>query len=171
MRSDRVIREIEFGPARQRIIPGSVGLGTIWHLTVSQTSQMILVSGLSQRKGECGTFEIDPETGTTRTLLAGAYPNCGGGGGAVSPDGKRALTYAGKMLSLIEFETGVVQAITGVGGIGLKEITWSGDVTWSPDGRWISAILDHGKILLIDSQDTSRRKNLGYSVGGRVVWS
>jgi hypothetical protein len=164
------IRKIEFGPLRQSILPGSVGFGAIWHLTVSQPSGRIFISG--QGKVGCGTFEIDPETGNVRTLLAGAYPDCGGGGGAISRDGKRALTYAGKELSVIELESGTARPIKGVGvRLSLKDVTSSGKVTWSPDGAWISVILDDNKILLIDSADGSRRRNLGSSVGGPLVWS
>lgn len=165
-------KEIKFGPLRERIVPGTDGFNAIWHFTVSQPSGKIFISGLLPKMGECGTVEVDPSSGTTRTVLAGTYPNCGGGGGAVSPDGKRALTYAGSELSVIDLETRVVRPIKNVGGgIGLKEVRMRGQINWSPDGSWISAILDQDKILLIDASDTSRRKRLGSSHRGFVVWS
>jgi len=169
-RFEEGIRKIEFGPPRQSVLSGSVALGAIWHLTVSQPPGRIFVSG--QGKGGCGAFEIDPEAGTVRTLLVGAYPNCGGGGGAISRDGKRALTYDGKELGVIDLESGTARPIKGVGaGLNVKDVTSSGKATWSPDGAWISVILDGGKILLIGSVDTSRRRNLGSSSSGPLVWS
>jgi DNA-binding beta-propeller fold protein YncE len=113
------IRKIEFKPVRQTVVPGSVGLGTIWHLTVSQPSSRIFVSGISQNgdKTECGTYEIDSDAGTLRTLRAGAYTDCAGGGGAISPDGKRLLSYLGNELSLVDLNTGAVKVIKGVGGV------------------------------------------------------
>jgi hypothetical protein len=44
-------------------------------------------------------------------------------------------------------------------------------VAWSPDGRWISAIKDDGRIVLIDSDDTERRRDRGPAGGGPVEWS
>jgi len=171
-RSGEALREIQFGPLRERIVLGTDGFDAIWHFTVTQPSGQIFISGKLPKMGECGTVEVDPSSGTTRKVLAGAYPDCGGGGGAVSPDGKHALTYAGNELSVIDLETRAVRPIKNVGGgIGLKEVTWGGQVAWSPDGRWISAMIDQDKILLIDASDTSRRRRLGSSHRGFVVWS
>lgn len=170
-RTIEAFKEIQFGPLRERIVPGTSGFRAIWHVTISRPLGKIFISGQSHEKGECGTFEVDPSTGTTRKLLSGDYRDCGGGGGAVSQDGKRAIGYVDQELIVTTLETGAVQAIKGIGGIGLSEVTWSGEVTWSPDGRWITVILDHDKILLIDATDTSRRRRLGSSHRGFVVWS
>jgi WD40 repeat protein len=173
-RSSDGIRKIEFKPERQSIIPGSVGLGPIWHLTVAQPSGRIFVSGISGsgRKADCGTFEIDLNAATFRTLLAGLYPDCGGGAGDISPDGKRVLRFSGKELSVVDLETGDVRAIKGVGrGLSQEQVTWSRKIVWSPDGRWISAILSHNKIVLIDATNMSQRRNLGASGNGPVEWS
>jgi WD40 repeat protein len=171
-RSAQGLKEIQFGPLRERSVPGTEGFDAIWHFTVSQPSGKIFISGKLPKMGECGTVEVDPSPGTTRKVLAGAYPDCGGGGGAVSPDGKRALTYAGNELGVIDLESRAVEPIRNVGGgIGLRGVTWGNQVAWSPDGRWISAIIDQGKILLIDASDTSRRRRLGSSGRGFVVWS
>ena len=168
------ISRIEFKPARQSVIRGSVGLGAIWHLTVSQPSGRIFVSGFAQggRKAGCGTFEIVTNVGTLRTLLAGDYPDCGGGGGDISPDGKRILSFSGNELTVVDLDTGDVQAIKGVaGGLSQREVTWSGNVIWSPDGKWITAILDQSRIILIDAANTTRRRNLGASGNGPIEWS
>lgn len=168
------IRKIEFNPARQSVIPGSVGLGAIWHLTVSRPSGTILVSGISEKGGNagCGTYEIDPDAGTLRTLRAGAYPNCAGGGGAISPDGKHILSSTGEELSVIDLSTGAVEVVEGLGaGLAQRDVTWRSEVSWSPDGRWIAAILNHSRIVLIDAADTSKRRNIGAAGNGPLEWS
>ncbi len=171
-RSAQGLKEIQFSPLRERIVPGTEGIDAIWHFTVSQPSGKIFISGLLPNVGECGTVEVDPSSGATRKLLAGAYPDCGGGGGVVSPDGKRALTYAGNELSVIDLESRAVEPIRNVGGgIGPRGVTWGNQVAWSPDGRWISATTSQGKILLVDASDTSRQRRLGSSDRGFVVWS
>jgi hypothetical protein len=90
--SDGILK-VEFQPATRNVVPGTIGLGTIWNLTVSQPSGRIFVSGISKTVGQCGTFEIDPRAGVFKTLLLGPFPDCGDGGGTVSPDGKRILCY------------------------------------------------------------------------------
>jgi hypothetical protein len=164
------IIKIEFKPPRQGVVPGSAGLGSIWHLTVSQPGGQIFLSGIDKSLSGCGTFEIDPDAGTFRTLLAGAYPDCGGGGGAISPDGKRVLSHVGQELSVRDLETSSNEVIHGIsGGPSKYDGTWPYKANWSPDGRWISTIL-RDRVVLIDATNTSRRRNLGH---GRVpvMWS
>ena len=157
------IIKIEFKPTRCSVVQGSVGLGPIWFLSISQQPDRIFASGWSKRRGigECGAFEIDPGAGTFRTLRAGVYPDCGGGGGDISRDGKRALGHQGDHLSLLDLETGAAHSL----GTDLK------DGVWSPDGRWIAATSDADRIVLIDATDTGRRRNLGSSGGARLHWS
>src|SRR6266404_4349259 len=83
--SDAIIK-IDFKPTRHSLVQGSVGLGTIWYLSISQQSDRICASGWSKRQGmaECGAFEID--TGTLRNLRVGLHPDCGGAAGDISPD-------------------------------------------------------------------------------------
>jgi hypothetical protein len=164
------IIKIEFKPARQSLVPGSAGLGTIWHLTISRPGGQIFLSGIDKNLRRCGTFEIDPDAGTFRTLLVGAYPDCGGGGGAISPDGKRVLSHVGEELSVRNLETDSNEVVHGIpGGPSQSDGTWPYKATWSPDGRWISTIL-RDRIILIDATDTSRRRNLGHG-SVPVVWS
>lgn len=167
------IIKVEFKPVRQSLVRGSIGLGTIWHLTVAQPSGRIFVSGVTKSPSEgCGTFEIDPDAGTLRTLRLGTYPDCGGGGGAISPDGKRLLSYEGKELSLIELETGAIHVIKGMrGGPDQADVIWFSRADWSPDGRWISVTPFNKGLVLIDATDTSRRKTFGSSGGAPAVWS
>jgi hypothetical protein len=164
------IIKIEFKPPRQSLVPGSAGLGTIWHLTVSQPGGRIFLSGIDRNRSRCGTFEIDPDAGTFRTLLGGAYPDCGGGGGAISPDGKRVLGHVGKELSVRDLETGSNEVVHGIpGGPSKNDGTWPYKATWSPDGRWISTIV-RDRVILIDVTNTSRRRNLGHG-SVPVMWS
>jgi hypothetical protein len=157
-----VIIKIEFMPARQSAVQGSAGFGPIWFLTPSPQLGKIFVSGWSKRrgKGECGAFEIDPDTGSFRTLREGIYPDCGGGVGPISPDGKSILSHHGNRLNLLDLKTGAADQL----GAGLE---WA---TWSPDGRWIAA-WGVGRIILIDATNTSRRISLGSSGDNDVRWS
>jgi WD40 repeat protein len=169
------IIKIEFRPTRQSTVRGSSGFGSFSSLVVLPPPRGILISGFSKLagNGECGTFEIDPEAGTFRTLRAGIYPECGGGGGAISPDGKYGLHFGMTIdsdvkkrshLSLVDLETGAVQAIgNGISG-----------ATWSPNGRWIGAVQngsDGGSVVLIDANSTKRRRNLGRTESSAVAWS
>jgi hypothetical protein len=67
------IRKIEVKPTRQSIVPGTAGVGAIWHLNVSQPSGSIVVSGMASklRGAECGTFKIDLDSEGPRKLLTG----------------------------------------------------------------------------------------------------
>jgi hypothetical protein len=137
---------------------------------VTQPAGRIFVSGINKGQGGCGTFEIDPDAGTLQTLLAGAFPDCGGGGGAISPDGKRVLSHAGQELSVRDLETGSIEVIKGIpGGPNQYDVTWPFKATWSLDGRWISTIV-RDRVILIDATNTSRRRNLGPG-SVPVVWS
>jgi WD40 repeat protein len=166
------VTKIELKPPRQSIVRGTAGIGTIWHLTASQRSGTMFVSGIvnTPRGTECGTFKIEPETETPRKLLTGTFPECGGGGGEVSPDGSQVMGYSGGDLCMIDLTSGAVQAVRGLKGLTRDDVTWKGQVAWSPDGQWIAATLDH-RIILIDAKDPSKRKRLGSSGDGRVVWS
>jgi len=157
------IIKIEFNRTRISIVPGSIGLGNIVSLIESPQSGKIFVSARRMKDGvmECGDFEIDPKTGTLRPLRIGAYPDCGG---PISPDGKHELNVAGDQLGLRDLASGVLEVV----GKGFRA------AAWSPDGRWIAAVMGvHGSgrgLLLIDSNDTSKRKKLG-SGDGQPVWS
>lgn len=163
------ITKIEFKPVRQVIIPGSVGLSTIWNLAVLKPMGRIFVFGWSKTvgTGECGTFEIDPGSGTLNILRVGILPDCGGGGGPISPDGKRILRSPrsrGNYLGMLDLATGLVQPI----GIGMS------GATWSPDGRWIAAIQGPSgasSVVLIDATNTSQRRNLGRTDDSQAQWS
>ncbi len=166
------IIKIEFQPLRKSIVDGTAGFSTIWNMAVLPSGR-IVVSGISKIRGECGTFEIDPIAGKERTLLAGPFPDCGGGGGAISPDGRRVVSYSGKELSIIDLGDGAVTRINGIpaGQLSHSDVTWSHKASWSPDGKWISVFLKNRDILLLDASDTSKRTNLGPSEGPPAVWS
>jgi len=178
----RGIIKVEFNPLRQEIIPGSSEVSSIWSLTVVRESGHVFVSGLAARGG-CGTFEIDPRAGTVRTILAGPLPHCGGGGGAVSPDGKRIAKYKDGKLELADVKGGAVRVIGGFGEsmtgggpgpghLDWADINWMYRAGWSPDGRWISLATRGDRIVLIDSGSLERRRNLGPSVGQvSMAWS
>jgi hypothetical protein len=158
------IIKIEFNRARISIVPGSTGLGNVASLIESSQSGKIFVSARRMNDGamECGAFEIDPKAGALRPLRIGAYPDCGG---PISPDGKRELNLAGDQLILRDLANGGAEIILGKGFRA---------AAWSPDGRWVAAVTgDHGSsrgLLLIDSNNTSKRRKLGWG-DGQPVWS
>jgi hypothetical protein len=165
------ITKIEFRPVRKTIVPGTEGFRTIWNLTVL-SSGLILVSGNSKIRGECGTFEIDPIAGKARSLLAGPFPGCGGGGGAISPDGTWVLSYSREYLSIVNLRDQTIHSIDGIPGRAVhSDVTWPHNATWSPNGKWISVTLKNRDILLVDTSDTSKRKNLGTTDGPPAIWS
>jgi hypothetical protein len=155
-------------PPRRSIVRGTSGFSAVWHFTLSQ--DRILISGILKTQGgvECGTYEIAPHSESPRKLLAGAFPDCGGGGGEVSPDGKRALGHSGGHLALIDVETGALQIIPGLKGLTREDVTWKGQAVWSPDGKWIAAFHE-GSVTLVELK-TSRLRKLGRA-SGLVGWS
>jgi WD40 repeat protein len=155
---DALIR-VEFSPVRQSPVPGSGGLGDIYSLTLSPRSGRIFVSASGGKDHHCGVYEIDPDAGTHRPLRVGDGPNCRGGMGSVSPDGKEVLSGDRDHLNVLDLETGARKPLgTGTG-------------SWSPDGRWI-AVATRGRIDLIDANNLSHRKKLGASgVDDHLIWS
>jgi WD40 repeat protein len=156
------IYKIEFKPSRFSVVPGSIGTGEVWCLAVSSVSGRITLSGKSWALDSTGVFEIDPAAATSMVLAPGTASGCGGKGGFMSPDGKRAITNDAKQLRLVVLRTGASTAIKGT----------SADTqsVWSPDGRWIATVRG-GRIGLIDADDPTRSRGLGRSGDGPLVWS
>jgi hypothetical protein len=135
----------------------------MWHLTILGPSGRIFVSGtVGTPEGfECGTYEIGPEADTPRKLLGGVYPDCGGGGGEVSPDGKSVLGHSGEFLCVTDLATGSARIIKGFG---------KGSVAaWSPDGKWIAVIRD-GRVILVDP-NTFKLRKIGGGGNLSIHWS
>jgi len=152
------IYKIEFHPIRATVIPGSAGMGMVQCLTVSPSSGRIIVSSLSL---DGGILEIDPVAATNRRLPNGQPSSCGGAGGFLSPDGKRAIRKNGNQLDLVDVWTGASRAIA--------PANIDTSCTWSPNGQSIACVVN-GEITAIDASDPSRRRNLG-KVIGPVEWS
>ena|SRR5579863_994803 len=150
------IEEVEFQAVRERVIPGSIRTGEVRCLSVSPSSHRIVFSGWSWSQGTGGVFEIDRDAGTIRELPASLPSFCGG------PDGKPALEHAGKQLGLVDQGTGSVQTIKSIGADASCE--------WAPDGRWIVCV-NNRRLVLVDSSDPSRPRDLGTSGSGPVAWS
>jgi hypothetical protein len=160
------IVEIDLRSTVQHVVPGSVGLHTVWYLTLV-APEKIVASGWSKSFGECGTFELLLGSGTFRPLRVGRFPDCGEAGGPISPDGRRVLCSTRSQpgeLKILNIETAEVLAL----GSGLT------GAAWSPDGRWIGALegsSESRSIVLIDTADTSVRKRLGRSSDSQIRWS
>jgi WD40 repeat protein len=157
------VARIDLKPAHRSIVRGTSGFTAVWHLTLTQPSGRIFVSGSLRTSGgvECGTYEIDPDAERPRKLLAGAFPDCGAGRGETSPDGRRVLGYAGGFLCVTDLATGASQLIRGLKGVS--------EGAWSPDGKWIGAIRD-GIVFLVDPK-TFRLKKIGKASEGSIEWS
>jgi WD40 repeat protein len=147
------IYKIEFHPARASVVPGSAGLGMVQCLTVSPSSGRLIVFSRSLNGG---IFEIDPATATNRRLPDGLPSSCGGTGGFLSPDGKRAIRNSGKQLDLIDVETGASRVIKGLGA--------DATCNWSPNGQRIECSGD-GEIAVIDPSEPFRRRTFQGSLG------
>ena len=126
-----------------------------------------MVSGWSKEpgRGECGTYGIDPKTGRSEAILIGTYPSCGGAAGDVSPNGQSLLSYSSGELRVVDLRTGRSQLIGMADGVG----------TWSPDGKWIAALLKRGGasgLVLVDAMNIAKRRMLGRApTSGYPVWS
>lgn len=156
------IYQMGFEPVRESLIPGSMGMGEVWCLAVSQPTGMIVVAGWSWTAMKGGVFEIDPNTATRRPLPIDAASGCGGDGGVLSPDGKRAIIKDGSQLALRALNKGTTSKIKGT--------NMDMQTAWSPDGRWIAAV-GKGSITLIDGDDLEHSRGLGGSGDGGFVWS
>jgi hypothetical protein len=162
----------ELKTLRETIIPGTSGFSSIWSLRIVEKTGRVIISGMSA--GECGSFEVDPAAGSRTALLAGAYPVCGGGGGVPAPDGRLAVRHLRGSLQVVNLRNGSARRVTGFDGRPSPDdfAWWLHRVDWSPDGRWISVVDNNGRIVLLDSDDLSRRKYLGGSSGNApVYWS
>lgn len=153
---------------RQSIVRGTSGFSAVWHFTMS--GDRIFVSGILNIEGrvECGTYVIAPDSESPLKLLAGAFPDCGGGGGEVSPDGRTVLSHAGGDFALVDLESGKPQIVRGLRELKRDDVTWKGQAAWSPDGQWIAAFRD-GSVVLVDVK-TSRLRKIGRA-SGLIGWS
>ena len=181
--TEQGIMKVGLKPLRTEIVAGTSGvMGSIWSLTTLKQSGYIFVSGRAA-KAECGTFKVDLNAGTMRSILSGPLPRCGGGGGAVSPDGMRMVRYSEGNLELTELESGAVRRIGGFGGgtkwdavrpeaMDFAEFDWMHRASWSPDGTWISVVDKRYRIVLIDAGNFDRRRVLGAAVRfSSAAWS
>jgi hypothetical protein len=152
------LKELQFNPVRERVVPGSVGLGNILNLTVSREPGKFLVSASLIRSGtwECGIFEIDSDVGTFRPLRVSRPPDCGG---PISPDGKTEIHTSGNNVSLLDLATGSSISIG-------TDMQWP---MWSPDGRWIAAVVREEGVI-IDPRNPSEKRHLG-KADGPMIWS
>jgi hypothetical protein len=156
------IYKVQFRPPRQGLVPGSVGVGELWCLAVSRATGVITLSGMSWALNRSGVFRIDPRTATSRAAPSGSPSACGGSGGVMSPDGGRAVVPDGGQFGLEVMKTGAIRLIKGA-GTGAQS-------SWSPDSRWIAVVLD-GSATLVDASDVTRRRRLGSTGHGPLIWS
>jgi hypothetical protein len=172
VQTDRGILKILLGSLDQDLIPGTQDLASIWSLTVVRRDGRLFVSGIAG--GRCGTFEIDGHSREPVPVLAGRYPQCGGGGGVVSPDAMQEVRKTQVGLRVTDLRTGASRVIRGFesGGKFDDFALWLHRLAWSPDGRWISVVDDNGRIILCDADSLTSKRYLGRSFGrAPVQWS
>ena len=156
------IYKVEFQPARERVVPGSVGTGEVTCLSESRSSEKIIFAGWSWSHENGGVFEIDPITATRQLLPMGSASICGGSGGILSPDGGHAVKVVGKGRGLLDMKTGVVRA--------LKGTNQDTRCSWSPDSKRVACVQE-GKVSLLDADALSHPRNLGSAGQIPVEWS
>jgi hypothetical protein len=151
--SPKGLIEIEFKPTRARIVPGSTDFA-IDGITTSVLLNRIFLHGSHTSHGnEYGIFELDPSTGASKTLLL--VPDAFSG--TVEDRRRRPMRIENP-------NSGTVETI----GHGLR------GPAWSPDGKWMAAVLDtdgSNKVVLIDANDKSRRRILTSTEDGTFQWS
>jgi len=131
---------------RQSIVRGTSGFSAVWHFTTSENR--IFVSGILNVEGrvECGTYVVAPDSEIPLRLLAGTFPDCGGGGGEVSPDGTLVLSHSGGDLALVDLKSGKPQIVRGLRDLKRDDVTWKGQGAWSPPSAtaaWSWLMLRH----------------------------
>jgi hypothetical protein len=159
--------KIEVHPARVTEVPGTGSLGFVRCLSVPDPSRLILRVSPNLMEAP-RTLEISTDTGAKRQLPTDEPSVCMDLGASVpprgflSPDGKRTVTNTGTDAHIVTLQSASAQTI--------RQSSASTYWTWSPDGRWVAGIVN-GDIILVDSNDTPRAKDLGTSGDGSIMWS
>jgi WD40 repeat protein len=151
--SPKGLIQIEFKPTRASVVPGSTDFGISGLTTSVRLNRIFLYGWHTSHSHEYGIFELDPNTGASKTLLL--VPDAFSG---TVEDRRR------RPARIVNPTSGTVETL----GHGLR------GPAWSPDGKWMSAVLDTGgssKIVLIDANDMSRRKILTSTEDGTFQWS
>jgi len=164
-----VILETFIKPAGIRRVLGSTGFSPVYSLAASSGGNEIVISGKYHTGdlADCGIFDLNVTTGHVKPVIIQDNPDCdyvpAWHDVSVSPNGKRAVAREGRNneIMLIDLDSGAYRAI----GEGFL-------ARWSPDGRSI-AILDslRSELLLVDANDSSKRRDLAKYEGPTLEWS
>ena len=152
------IAKWDLASLRSERVPGSEGIGQIRYLTVGSN---IFVSGTleSNARGVCGAYRLS-RIGPADILRQGQWPDCGGGAGPVSADGRYLISFSGTEWALLDLRSGAIAPL----GSGLQ---WP---AWSPDGRQL-AVTGPGGTYVIDALTPKRRRRVAGSSVGPAIWS
>jgi hypothetical protein len=161
--------KIELNPVRVSALAGFGDFDVIDRFAVSHGEDIIVFGAARSDNAseKCGIFELGLPGGDPRPVIQTS--DCRGGSPwrvfDVSPNSQEALISFERRLALLDLASGKVTA--------LGSDLWVG--SYSPDGKWIAALqLDPqglSKTILIDPKNPSRRRDLGGSKDGEVVWS
>ena len=154
----KYIAKLDLASLRSERVPGSEGIGQIRYLTVGSN---IFVSGTFESNAwdVCGAYRLSG-IGPADILRQGQLPDCGGGAGPVSADGRYLISFSGTEWALLDLRSGAIAPL----GSGLQ---WP---TWSPDGRQI-ALTGPGGTYVVDALTPKRRRRVAGSAVGPAIWS
>jgi len=161
------VLKIDFQPTRWTEVLGTADLGLVHCLDASDPSRLVVRASPSLKQFP-RTLEISPETGAIRQLPVNGPTRCIARSisvpprGFLSPDGTRTVINNGTEARVVTLQSGNVQIIRQSS----PDTYW----TWSPDGRRLAGIVKDD-IILVDSNDTSRPKNLGSHGEDPIKWS
>lgn len=135
-----------------------------WEFIDNNFTTKIVVSGGYLTNGllsQCGLYELTFATGEVRQIASNSDCKYSSSWNRISlsPDGRRIVAVRRNRLELIDTQTKAIQSL----GLGFYH------AAWSPDGRWIAALGDHGDAtLIIDALTLTKRKTLPPT---EVIWS
>ena len=156
------VAELDLAHLSPRQLRGSEGVDEVKYLTAGLGGDLVFVSG--SRSGEipriCGTYQIEPEKGSTKILRQGPWPECGGATGPVSPDGTQSINSSKSGTELIDLRSGITRSLG-------RDIAWP---AWSPNGQRIALSGDHGVVVIEVANPTRHRRVAGFSAR-TAVWS
>lgn len=160
----RIVR-VQFDPTRVTGIPGSAGIGELHSLAITSAGGVVFSGSEDSGEGRsCGIFRIDPVRHGVHKVLDNPGDGCRYVSAwlriSVSPDDRRVLAVRRGELGVIDLVSGSSQSLGG----------GFADGEWSPDGKWIAALVEGSREegVLFDANTLARQRVLKIS---GVKWS
>jgi hypothetical protein len=150
---------LDLMPARVSLVTGSDSFG-ILTFTFSRRDGVLFVWGWRKDHDDlCGVFELNTSDGTVRPLGPQPDRRCQ----SFMPGGGQRENVPKRSHLINPVDGTVVTLDEGLSG-----------ATWSPDGKWIAAVMQRAnstRSVVIDANDFSKRRDLGKNDESSLLWS